>query len=266
MLITRETRKTKAYSANGRYHYPNATLDLFNLDKIIGAQLRDEKQNLQQSSDYNVMEAQRAKKKQRQSGRVTPVVVVRFQEKHGTPKFTQLIALLDSGCTSSIMEEQFAKKLRKKVSPKTAWNTAAGNFHTNGKCAVTMQFPQLSETMTIKKDVHLTKNLSSRYDMVIGTDLMKELGIQLDFRNDLIHMGTTQVSMTDIDALPSLRQSIRSFYGNRSHSSNARQGMRSQPKPMRPNLQRNTTTADAHFTTGIEEPKSAAEAVERVKY
>ena len=88
------------------------------------------------------MEAQRAKKKQRQSGRVTPVVVVRFQEKHGTPKFTQMIALLDSGCTSSIMEEQFAKKLRKKVSPKTAWNTAAGNFHTSGKCAVTMQFPQ----------------------------------------------------------------------------------------------------------------------------
>ena len=94
--------------------------------------------------------------------------------------------------------------------------------------------------------------------MVIGTDLMKELGIQLDFQNDLIHMGTTQVSMTDIDALPSLRQSIRSFYGNRPHNSNVRQGVRSQPKPVRPNL------ADAHFTTGIEEPKSAAEAVERV--
>ena len=104
--------------------------------------------------------------------------------------------------------------------------------------------------------------------MVIGTDLMKELGIQLDFSNDLIHMGTTQVSMTDIDALPSLRQSIRSYYGNRSHSSNARQGMRSQPKPGRPNLQRKTNKsashADAQFSTGIEEPKSAAEAVERV--
>ena len=127
---------------------------------------------------------------------------------------------------------------------------------------------QLSDTLTIKKDVHLTKNLSSRYDMVIGTDLMKELGIQLDFSNDLIHMGTTQVSMTDIDALPSLRQSIRSFYGNRSHSSNARQGVRSQPKPGRPNLQRKSNKsashADAQFSTGIEEPKSAAEAVERV--
>ena len=80
MVTTSESRKINAYSANGRFHYPNATLDLFNLDKIIGAQLREEKINLQQSSDYNVMEAQRAKKKQRQSGRVTPVVVVRFQE------------------------------------------------------------------------------------------------------------------------------------------------------------------------------------------
>ena len=49
---------------------------------------------------------------------------------------------------------------------------------------VDMQFPQLLEALPIKKDVHLTKNLSSRYDMVIGTDLMKELGIQLDFQND----------------------------------------------------------------------------------
>jgi len=155
MTISEKSRNNNVYSENGHYHYPNATLDLFNLDQIIGAQMCNEKNILQQSSDYNVMEAQRAKKKRRLSGRLTPVVVVRFQEKHGTPKYTQMIALLDLGCSSSIMEEQFAKKLRKKVSPQTAWNTAAGNFHTSGKCAVTMQFPQLSETLTIKKDVVL---------------------------------------------------------------------------------------------------------------
>ena len=72
MTISEKSRNNNVYSDNGRYHYPNATLDLFNLDQIIGAQMCNEKIILQQSSDYNVMEAQRAKKKRRQSGRLTP--------------------------------------------------------------------------------------------------------------------------------------------------------------------------------------------------
>ena len=43
MMTTSKSRKINAYSANGHFHYPNAILDLFNLDKIIGAQLRDKK-------------------------------------------------------------------------------------------------------------------------------------------------------------------------------------------------------------------------------
>ena len=35
-MTTSESRKTKAYSANGRFHYPNATLDLFNNQRAKG--------------------------------------------------------------------------------------------------------------------------------------------------------------------------------------------------------------------------------------
>ena len=43
MTISEKSRNNNVYSENGRYHYPNATLDLFNLDQIIGAQMRKEK-------------------------------------------------------------------------------------------------------------------------------------------------------------------------------------------------------------------------------
>jgi len=62
--------------------------------------------------------------------------------------------------------------------------------------------------------------------MIIGRDLMQELGIMLDFKHGLIHWGEVQVPMTDMDNLPSFDE--------------------------------------VHFATGIREPQSAAEAVERV--
>jgi len=62
--------------------------------------------------------------------------------------------------------------------------------------------------------------------MIIGRDLMQELGIMLDFEHGLIHWGEVQVPMTDMDNLPSFDE--------------------------------------VHFATGIREPQSAAEAVERV--
>lgn len=159
------------------------------------------------------------------------------------------------------MEERFAKKLRRKESPQTDWSTAAGTFSTTGTVHSFMQFPEFSETMTVKNPIHLTKDVSPRYDMIIGRDLMKELGIMIDFKDGLIHQGAAQVPMTDMDSLPSLRESIRSSYGKRSHNSHGElkylQGHK--PKPTNP-----VRTQDAQFATGITEPQIAVDAVERV--
>ena len=250
---------TKSYNDNGCYHYPNATLDLFNIDTILTAQLQHEQAvRLQQSSDYNLLAQIRPKKKQKQSGRLAPVVVIRFVEKHGTPKCIHLLALLDTGCSSTIMKEQFAQKLRRKEQSETEWSTAAGTFSTTGTVKSLIQFPEFSETMTVKSEIHLTKEVSPRYDMVVGRDLMTELGISIDFKDGLIHQGAAQVPMVDMDSLPSIRQSIRSNNGNRSHNSKGRLG-RTQPVSRNP-----VRTNDAQFTTGIKEPPLAREAVERV--
>eukprot|EP00980_Cylindrotheca_fusiformis_P024813 scaffold12526_cov69-Cylindrotheca_fusiformis.AAC.1 len=79
--------------------------------------------------------------------------------------------------------------------------------------------------MTVATDVHLTKGISDRYDIIIGRDLMQELGLKLNFNDDVIEFYDLSVPMSDIDVQP--REELK-------------------------------------FTTSIKEPASAAEAVDRV--
>jgi len=198
---------------------------MFNLDKIIQHHISRQRSHDNQQEAY-ALSSSRPKKKPRLSGRLSPVLTVRFQEKHGTPKCIHLNALLDSGTSGSMVEAQFAKKLRQKANKDTNWNTGAGNFTTTAVAKTRMQFPQLSDTMTMTVNMHVTKSISPRYDMIIGCDMMQELGIMLDFKDGLIRWNHMQVAMTDMDNLP--------------------------------------TYNDYHFATGIKEPKVAAEAVARV--
>ena len=82
----------------------------------------------------------------------------------------------------------------------------------------------------ISSDVHLANKISPRYDMIIGRDLMRELGIKLDFENDAIDYQNLSVPMSDVDELDKIDE----------------------------------ISNEIHFATGIQEPESAAEAVERV--
>eukprot|EP00980_Cylindrotheca_fusiformis_P014988 scaffold4112_cov60-Cylindrotheca_fusiformis.AAC.6 len=134
-------------------------------------------------------------------------------------------ALCDSGASTTIMDKKFAKKLRIRRDNTTVWNTAGGTLTTTEKAKIRFQLPQLSTTMTVATDVHLTNGISDRYDIIIGRDLMRELGLKLIFDDDVIEFHDLSVPMSDIDVQP--REELK-------------------------------------FATGIKEPASAAEAVDRV--
>ena len=102
---------------------------------------------------------------------------------------------------------------------------------TNKKCALNVQLPELSSTMTIIDDFWSVKELSGRYDMIIGRDFMEKLGLNLNFKDRTITYEHINIPMTDVDSLPSI--------GGR-------------------------TLNDLHYVTGIEEPPLAQEAVKRV--
>ena len=164
----------------------NAVLDIHNLDLILENHLAMDAKLRRQPTKSNVMSSLRPRKK-RKSKHLTPVLLIRLQVNLGAPKVITLRALLDSGTSSTILDKRYAKKLRQKRDASTTWVTAAGTFKTSLKAKIKMQLPQLSDTLMISSDVHLANKISPRYDMIIGRDLMRELGIKLDFENDAIN-------------------------------------------------------------------------------
>ena len=127
-----------------------------------------------------------------------PVLVGKLQTKLGRKKNPQrIVILLDSGASASIMKESFAKKLRTKNDEHTSWTTAAGKLRTSQKCQTRFELPEVSNTMVIQTPIHLTKHLD-RYDMIMGRDMMKELGIKLDFEHEFIHCQHVEVPMRSL--------------------------------------------------------------------
>ena len=92
-------------------------------------------------------------------------------------------------------------KLRIKSGQPIRWQTKAGNFETTEQVVVQFQLPELSKSKVIEWKMHVdsSKNLSKSYNMIIGTDLLQELGFTLDFNNNIIIWDDATVAMKDKD-------------------------------------------------------------------
>ena len=90
-------------------------------------------------------------------------------------------ALLDTGTSATIILRPFVKKGRisDKKKDQREWKTMGGKFITKRKATLDFKFPELNnKTVTWKCHVDDThKPHEASYDMIIGLDLMVELGI-----------------------------------------------------------------------------------------
>ena len=60
-----------------------------------------------------------------------------------------------------------------------------GFFSTSLKAKVTLKMPELNVTSHISTPFYVTTKISN-YDVIFSRDLLRELGIQLDFQNNFI--------------------------------------------------------------------------------
>ena len=93
--------------------------------------------------------------------------------------------LLDSGASQSVIHESLVQQSKCLQVLPVSWTTVAGNFTTNKQAEITFKLPTLHEKRIVTSVVHVTSKLNT-YDMIIGRDLLQELGIVLNFKENTI--------------------------------------------------------------------------------
>ena len=132
---------------------------------------------------------------------LVPIVFGLLKERIGKVKKVPVIKILiDSGASSTLIKEQYATKLRVSSNTKpTKWKTTAGVFTTTKQVNVQFILPELHEGRTICTKAHVTQHLG-QYDMILGRDLLKELGIIIDFANETVTWDEVSAPMKPEDA------------------------------------------------------------------
>ena len=130
---------------------------------------------------------------------LTPLLIGDLNIHRGKPKYKPIHVLLDSGTSSSIVMGHFMKKLRvTKTAKVTCWNTKAGIFKTNKTCKVQFALPEFDTQKIIEWTMHVDDSATSNlYDMIIGTDLMTELGITINFAEQIMMWDSSTAPLKD---------------------------------------------------------------------
>ena len=111
-----------------------------------------------------------------------------------TGKGTMLRALLDSGCTKSIILKSFTSpKARTQLSKEDCcqYETYGGHFTSSSIASVAFRLIEFNKNKDLLINYkfqldEVNKTKDSRYDMIIGKDVLHELGIDLLFSKERI--------------------------------------------------------------------------------
>jgi transposase InsO family protein len=123
----------------------------------------------------------------------TAETIVEIEDRHG--ELVPIRCLLDTGTTSTLILRDFVKKGRAKShkGKRTKWSTLGGSFSTNRKALLEFKFPELTTSKSVTWICHVddkTSQKQSQYDMIIGMDLMTEIGIMVDTQDKCVKWET----------------------------------------------------------------------------
>ena len=107
--------------------------------------------------------------------------------------------LCDTGATATIVRHNLVKNLRRKRDPVTSWNTPAGTFETHEKLDLDFTMPEFHKNKVITWQAHVTRR-PMNYDIIIGEDLLKELGFVINYREETITWEDATIAMKPMDA------------------------------------------------------------------
>ena len=88
----------------------------------------------------------------------------------------------------------------KQTKKERQWYTAAGVLTTHTKIATSFSFPELHANKLINQSLHVVNLNIDRYDMIIGSDLIRSLGIDTHGDDMTIHWNDDAIPWRDIDS------------------------------------------------------------------
>ena len=125
------------------------------------------------------------------------------KDSENTEDYIRLKILLDSGCAATLINHSVIRNLKSSTDKKTNWSTKGGNFSTSGKCWANITLPALHEHQVITWNCYVDNSdpESCNYDLIIGRDLMLEIGIDLCFSSTEIRWDNASIPMQSVDKL-----------------------------------------------------------------
>ena len=88
-----------------------------------------------------------------------------------------------------------------------------GNFQTSKKCKTTFILKEFYENKSIEWNLHVDSTPGPHhYNMIIGHDVMGELGITLDFKDQMMTWDDLTINMKDPELFPELFDPVNDFF------------------------------------------------------
>lgn len=144
-------------------------------------------------------------KKKRKTQHMSSISLGWLHTRKGSTKakhLKRIKILFDTGCDATIINKKFVTKLRTKAHSTSNWNTKGGVFKTKRTVNALFSLPEFFKHREIKWTmcVDETNNLSN-YDMIIGRDLMVELGIDIKFSTGEMTWDNSSIPLRDVNCL-----------------------------------------------------------------
>ena len=143
--------------------------------------------------------------------KVTPVTLVNVYggKKNRKIKHEGLKVLIDTGCDSSMAIEKYASSKRKEK--ESNYVTGSGVLKTKYESEIHFTLPEFSDKKIIRWNFNITDSKDLGYDIIIGRDILIELGISLSFKNKSVKWEGISIPMRDFNRIQRHRLSKYEF-------------------------------------------------------
>ena len=106
--------------------------------------------------------------------------------RRGRGQFNNFQILLNIGFSSTIVMGRLVEKLKLEKYSVTQWKTQAENFTTDLKVKLDFTLHSLITTNDVMWKCNVDDSANKRYDMILGRDILTELGLNLKFSEHVI--------------------------------------------------------------------------------